>query len=275
MALGHRPRTPTAVVDPVCCAVVPTRNEEHNVAEVVRRLGAALYGVPTEIVFVDDSDDDTPAVVRAVAAATDQPQVRLVHRRGEERAGGLGSAVVTGLRHASADWVCVLDGDLQHPPELVPDLLAEAARSGADLVIASRYAAGGRADGLATGRAAVSRAATTLATVRFPRCLRDVSDPMSGFFLVRRSALDLDALRPDGFKILLEILVSAPWLSRAEVSFTFEDRHAGASKAGWREGVRFGRILMRPRRRTAPAVAVSAVAPPAGAAAPLVAVEAP
>jgi dolichol-phosphate mannosyltransferase len=247
------------------CAVVPTRNEAGNVSQVTQRLRAALTGVPSEIIFVDDSDDDTPDVVQRVADIVWEPWVRLVHRDGPEREGGLGSAVVTGLRTATAEWVCVLDGDLQHPPEVVPELLAKAQQFGADLVIATRYAGSGRADGLSRGRGLVSRGATTAARVLFPQRLRGVSDPMSGFFLVRRAALDLDTLRPMGFKILLEILVAAPYLSTAEVSFTFADRHAGSSKAGWREGLRYGRNLIRLRLRTLPAS--TRPAPPARVAA--------
>jgi dolichol-phosphate mannosyltransferase len=250
----HRAAPPTGTVGRrSLCAVVPTRNEADNVREVARRLGAALRDVSAEVVFVDDSDDGTPQVVEDLASSIAEPRVRLVHRAGPERVGGLGGAVVTGMRAATADWVCVLDGDLQHPPEVVPRLLAAARHADADLVIATRYAGDGRADGLTAGRTAVSRSAATAARVLFPRRLRGVSDPMSGFFLVRTSALDLDALRPRGFKILLEILVTAPWLSATEVSFAFADRHRGRSKAGWREGFRFARSLARLRLRTVPA----------------------
>jgi dolichol-phosphate mannosyltransferase len=251
---GHSPAQPSI------CALVPTRNEAGNVREVTRRLGDALAGLPAEILFVDDSDDGTPDVVRELAEVGWEPVVRLVHRTGDQRTGGLGGAVTTGLRHAAADWVCVLDGDLQHPPELVPDLLAEAERSGTDLVVATRYAGDGRADGLTAGRTLVSRGATAATRLLFPRRLRGVSDPMSGFFLVRRAALDLDALRPRGFKILLEILVANPNLSTAEVSFTFADRHSGSSKASGTEGLRFARSLLRLRLRTRPVA--SRPAPP-------------
>jgi dolichol-phosphate mannosyltransferase len=238
--------------DHLLCAVVPTRNEEGNVREVSRRLGDALRGLSAEVVFVDDSDDGTPEAVAQVASTMTDPPIRLVHRSGPARLGGLGGAVVTGFRYARAEWVCVLDGDLQHPPELVPDLLAAAIRSGCDLAIATRYGPEGRADGLTMGRSALSSAAAVAAGLLFPQRLRGVSDPMSGFFLVRRSALNLEALRPDGFKILLEILVATPWLSTVEVGFTFAGRHAGRSKAGLREGVRYLRSLIRLRLDTVP-----------------------
>lgn len=234
------------------CAVVPTRNEADNVAALADRLGRALAEVGAEVVFVDDSDDHTPVIVADVASATAEPRIRLVHRRGAERVGGLGSAVVAGMRAAEAEWVCVLDGDLQHPPELVPELLAAARDAQADLVIATRFAGDGRADGLTAGRVAISRSAALAARTLFPQRLQGVSDPMSGFFLVRTSALDLDALRPQGFKILLEILVTAPYLAISEVSFAFADRHGGRSKADWREGMRYARSLARLRLRTLP-----------------------
>jgi dolichol-phosphate mannosyltransferase len=250
MALVHDDRSPSGIMQRSLCAVVPTRNEAGNVAPVIDRLGRALAGVTSEILFVDDSDDETPALVREAADHRWEPGVRLLHRRGPERAGGLGSAVVAGLRQARAEWVCVLDGDLQHPPEVVPEMLAVARESGADLVIATRYAGRGNAEGLSAGRGLVSRGATVAARALFPQRLRGVSDPMSGFFLLRRSAVDLDALQPSGFKILLEILVAAPHLATCEVSFAFADRHSGRSKAGVREGVRYGRSLARLRLRT-------------------------
>ena len=252
MALVHDDQLQRSTARRSLCAVVPTRNEAGNVRQVVTRLTEALAGVPSEILFVDDSDDETPAVVDELSDTVWEPWVRLLHRTGAEREGGLGSAVVAGLRHAEADWVCVLDGDLQHPPEVVPELLAVAEQSGADLVIATRYAGTGSSDGLSAGRSVISRGATTAARALFPQRLRGVSDPMSGFFLVRPGALDLDALRPDGFKILLEILVAAPYLATCEVSFTFGDRHSGSSKAGLREGLRYGRSLASLRLRTLP-----------------------
>ena len=107
---------------PELAVLVPTRNEAANIEELLRRVSAAVTGIPTEIVFVDDSDDDTPTVIRTVA-----------HRRGVD-----------------APWACVLDGDLQHPPEVIPALLAAAERDGADLAIASRYR--GEEEPTASGR---------------------------------------------------------------------------------------------------------------------------
>jgi len=232
---------------PNLAVLVPTRNEAANIEELLRRLSAAVIGIPTAIVFVDDSDDDTPAVIRTVARRRDGGAcpVALIHRRGGQRTGGLGGAVVDGLRATEAPWVCVLDADLQHPPEVVPSLLAAAERDGADLAVASRYCGTGRTDGLGPARALISTACGSAAKLLFPTRLRGVTDPMSGFFLLRRSAVDLDELRPRGFKILLELLVRHGGLRTTEVGYTFADRHGGESKGDAPGGTHLPRVAGR------------------------------
>ncbi|GGZ94123.1 glycosyltransferase [Streptomyces echinoruber] len=222
--------------------VVPTFNESGNVRELLRRITDSVPArLPCEVVFVDDSTDDTPQVI--AEAAQDCPfPVSVLHRA--EPAGGLGGAVVEGLRAATSDWVVVMDGDLQHPPSLVPELVATGERTGAELVVASRYIAGGSRAGLAGGyRVAVSRGATWLAKSLFPRALRGISDPMSGFFAVRRGAVAAEVLQPLGYKILLELAVRCRPRRVAEVPFVFQDRFAGESKSTAREGLRFLRHL--------------------------------
>jgi dolichol-phosphate mannosyltransferase len=230
----------------VVTVVVPTRNESENAAPLVQRLRAALAGITAEILFVDDSDDATPQAIEA-AAGSGRPgdvPVRCLHREPADRRGGLGGAVVMGFKESAGDVAVVMDGDLQHPPETVPALLAELERSGKDIVVASRYASGGDAAGLGTrGRARTSHAATGAARLLFPGRLRSVSDPMSGFFAVRLSALNLDEMRPVGFKILLEAIVRSSSGTVAEVPFTFGPRGGNESKAGLREGIRYGRHL--------------------------------
>ncbi len=235
---GTSPARPTP---PELSVLVPTRHEAGNIEQLLRRVSAAVAGIPTEIVFIDDSDDHTPAVIRTVArrGGGGACQVSLIRRQGVQRTGGLAGAVVDGLRAARAPWVCVLDADLQHPPEVIPTLLAKAERDRADLVVASRYCEQGRADGLGPLRALISTASSSAARMLFPWRLRGVTDPMSGFFLVRPGAIDLDALRPRGFKILLELLVRCRALRRAEVGFAFADRHAGQSKGSLREGLSY------------------------------------
>jgi dolichol-phosphate mannosyltransferase len=230
--------------------LVPTRNEAVNVAPLLARLSPVLARLGGEVLFIDDSDDDTPAAIAAAAHTVAVP-VRLLHRPAGARADGLGGAIAAGLATVSSRWAVVMDGDLQHPPEEVPRLVA-AANGGADVVVASRYCLDGGAGGLSSRfRRMVSAGATGVARVLFPRTLARVSDPMSGFFAVRTAAVDPAGLRPRGFKILLELLVRNPRLRVAEVPFTFAERYSGRSKASWREATRYLRQLLALRMAAA------------------------
>lgn len=219
--------------------VVPTYNESGNVPELVRRLDAVRDDAHIdEVIFVDDSTDDTPMVIEQTSHRVTVP-VRLVHRDGLERAGGLSGAVVAGIAAAHSPWVLVMDADLQHPPEDVPRLMAAASSPDVDTVVASRYCAGGGAHGLnGRLRRLVSTGSTRLAALLFPLRLRRCTDSMTGFFAVRREAIDLGSLRPRGFKILLEILVRHR-VRVVEVPFVFAERRSGDSKASMRQGLRF------------------------------------
>lgn len=224
--------------------IVPTFNERDNVAELVARTAVALEGWDAEILFVDDSTDDTAAEVERVAADAPIP-VRVIHR--SENTGGLGGAVVIGLEAAASDICIVMDGDLQHPPELLPVLLARFAQGDAHVVAASRYVGGGDTSGLGTAvRFGVSRVATWLTRAMFPIRLARSTDPMTGFFLVDRGRLDVSTLQPRGFKILLEILARND-LRIAEVPMEFAERRHGTSKASFRQGAMFLEHLARLR----------------------------
>jgi dolichol-phosphate mannosyltransferase len=235
---------------PAVCVIVPTRNEAGNVECLAHRVAESVMGLEASVLFVDDSSDDTPDVVRRVAAEAAIP-ISLLHREPHERTGGLGGAVVAGLAEAKTEWVVVMDGDLQHPPEVIPAMLELAAGGACDIVIASRYGGAGSAAGLSSPfRELVSSGSTTLARAIFPRRLAGVSDPMSGFFALRVAAVDLPRLRPKGFKILFEILARTADLRVAEEPYTFGTRHDGSSKASWREGVRFVQQLIGLRAST-------------------------
>jgi dolichol-phosphate mannosyltransferase len=224
---------------PHATVIVPTRNEAGNARLLLHRMDAAMRGYDVEVLFVDDGTDDLPAVIAECAREISLP-VRVLRR--DQPVGRLGGAVVAGIRDTSSEVVVVCDGDLQHPPETIPQLLDAAASS--DLVVASRYVGGGDAGGLANrGRVIVSRASGLLSRALFPRRMRNCSDPMSGFFAVRRSALDVEKLRPRGFKILLEIVARSRPLSIREVPFSFGARHEGESHASAAEGLRFLRQL--------------------------------
>jgi dolichol-phosphate mannosyltransferase len=216
--------------------VVPTRNETDNVPRLVRELRESLSDLDYRVVFVDDSTDGTPGVIRDLAR--EDGRVRLVRREGVERRGGLSTAVTMGLDLSSgaSEYTCVMDADLQHPPEKVREMLEAARRTDADVVVASRYAAGGSYAGLSgTARRAVSVGSKYLAQIVFKEA-RKTSDPMTGFFLIRNEAISGIQFRPTGFKVLLEILVCAPELKVVEAPFDFRARHAGVSKATLHQG---------------------------------------
>jgi dolichol-phosphate mannosyltransferase len=231
---------------PLLSIVVPTKNELGNVAALIERLETVLPTVAMEIVFVDASKDGTAALIEERARVSER-DILVLRQRAERRRNGLGAAVVQGLRAARGSWVCVMDADLQHPPELIAELLEEAETHELDLVVASRYSSQNGGTGFGWARAMASRSTTSAARALFPRRLHDVSDPMSGFFLVRRDAVEPDALRPRGFKVLLDLLIRNPDLRTGEVSFTFGERHAGRSKANIREGLRYLSLLARLR----------------------------
>jgi dolichol-phosphate mannosyltransferase len=217
--------------------VIPTFNERDNIRPLLDALMPALPAGDSEVLFVDDSSDDTPQVIAEAAGGCPVP-VKVLHR--DTPTGGLGGAVVEGLRQVQGAWVVVMDADLQHPPGLVAELIAAGERTTADLVVASRYANGGDRDGLdGAYRRLVSAGSTALTKLAFARALSGVSDPMSGFFAVRTAILDPGDLRPLGYKILLELIVRARPARIVEVPFTFQPRHAGQSKSSMQEGVRF------------------------------------
>ncbi len=219
--------------------VIPTRNEAGNVMPLDAALRSALEGVDYEVIVVDDSTDAaTRPLLRELASSSGW---RVVERPPAAQS-GLGTAVAEGIGLARGAAVCVMDGDLQHPPQVARRLLAEV-EAGAGLAVASRYIAGGSAVGLSSrARRLVSRGTRRAAYTLFPESWR-TTDPLSGFFCVRRDAVDGLLLRPVGFKILLELLVLCPGLRVVDVPFTFGARHEGVSKASMREGLLYLRHL--------------------------------
>lgn len=233
---------------PRLTVLVPTRDEAENAAALLRRLGAAVAGLGAEILVVDDSDDGTAAILRAHAADCPVPVIVRERPRGA-RTGGLSGAVMEGLRQARGQWILVMDGDLQHPPEAAGALARTAMRHSVDIVVGTRYAGAGSADeGFDAGRALGSSGATRLAKTLFPRRLSTISDPMSGFFVFRRDAVDPRRLHPVGFKILLEILVRHPAARVAEMTYDMATRESGRSKATVGEATTYLRHLARLRR---------------------------
>jgi dolichol-phosphate mannosyltransferase len=206
--------------------VIPTLNESGNVEVLLERLGLALAGVEWEAIFVDDgSTDGTPELVTRVAQA--DRRVRLIRRIGRR---GLSSAVVEGALASTAPVIAVIDADLQHDERILPELFRSITDAGHELAIGTRYAANGSTGDWDEGRRKISRMATRLAA---PIMKTPLSDPMSGFFVIRRDIL-LEAaprLSSVGYKILLDLVASHPRrLSVAEVGYTFGVRNSGASK---------------------------------------------
>ena len=206
--------------------VVPTYAERDNIAELVRRLTAVLDGVDWEVVFVDDdSPDGTAALAKSVALA--DARVRCIRRVGRR---GLSGACVEGVLSSSSPIVAVMDADLQHDEALLPQMLQEI-RAGADLVIASRYTEGGSTG---QGFSGIRRWGSEMAT-NMARTLigTQVSDPMSGFFMLRRQVIESHAaaLAGEGYKLLLDILWTAGMsLKVVELSYLFRERQQGDSK---------------------------------------------
>lgn len=233
---------------PVLSVIVPTRNEAGNVEPLLSRLERALKGTDFEVIFVDDSTDNTPDVIRQKAG--EHTFGVSVIARPPERRNGLGMAVVEGMHAARSEWIVVMDGDLQHPPEVIRELLDKANSTGADLVAASRLSEGASTGGLSKKRTLLSRSLTLGLQACFPKNLRNVSDPLTGFFLLRRSAIALDKLHPEGFKILLEVLMRNTQLKVAEVPFEFGKRHSGESKASPKEMLRLIRQVAKLRMLT-------------------------
>ncbi len=204
--------------------IVPTFNEAENVETVISRCRGAMDGRDYEVLVVDDdSPDGTWRVAERVSADTDRVSV---FRRQSER--GLGSAVAFGFERATKEFCVVIDADLQHPPEFIPELLNHATEY-VDVVIGSRYRKGGHVENWPLSRQVISRGAIAIAKLWVPDA-RGLNDPLSGFFLVRRSVVEEAALEPKGYKILLEILVNCEYSHVVEVPYQFHQRRHGSSK---------------------------------------------
>ena len=215
-----------AAVAPQLSVIVPTFNERDNVVTLFRRLETALAGVSFEAVFVDDnSPDGTWNVVRALARQ--DSRVRCIRRIGRR---GLSGACIEGILASSAPYAAVIDADLQHDETQLPKMLGLLQAGAAELVVGSRYVAGGSADSFNRQRAGASALATEVAK----RVLRvKIADPMSGFFMIRRERFELLAplLSTQGFKILLDIVATARGgLRIEEIPYSFGSRLHGESK---------------------------------------------
>jgi dolichol-phosphate mannosyltransferase len=224
MATRTVPRLSALVIS----VIVPTYNEADSLPPLVDRLATAMVGHTWELVVVDDGSPDGTADVAARLSAT-QP-VWVVRRAGKA---GLASAVIAGFKESRGDILVVMDADLSHPPEIVPALV-KAIDDGADLAVGSRYVKGGATMDWPLRRRVVSRVACLIGNVLVP-----VRDATSGFFAVRRTAIDGVHLNAIGFKIGFEVIARAKTQTIVEVPYTFRDRELGASKFGRREVMQY------------------------------------
>lgn len=227
--------------------VIPTYNERENVEKIIQCLEGILnpvLGDDYELIVVDDdSTDRTWAIAQALM--TDYPHLQVMRRQSER---GLSTAVIRGWQAARGEILGVIDGDLQHPPEVLLKLL-EAVHQGADLSVASRHIEGGGTSDWGLIRRCLSRGAQLLGLIILPNVVGRVSDPMSGYFLVRRSAIAQREMNPYGYKILLEVLGRGAINQVTEVGYVFQERQSGESKVTSRQYVDYLLHLAKLRSR--------------------------
>lgn len=224
--------------NPELSLIVPTYCERQNIAILIERVHEFLSHDSYELIVVDDnSPDGTSELAKSLSQ---KYPVSVINRRNER---GLASAVVDGFKQAKGEILGVIDADLQHPPEILPELLKEI-RSGAEVAIASRYVEGGGSEGWSMKRKIISKGARVLAELLLPS-LRGIKDPLSGFFLLRRKVIDGVGLSPTGYKILLEVLVRGKPSEVAEVPYTFRERERGESNLNAGEGINYLKHLYR------------------------------
>lgn len=225
--------------------VIPTYNESDNistlVAQLTQLLDNFLPGAYELILVDDDSPDRTWQTAQALSDR--YPQLKVM-RRQQER--GLSSAVIRGWQVAKGNILGVIDADLQHPPEVLLKLL-QSVLDGADLAVASRHVEGGGVSDWSLVRRVLSRGAQLLGLVVCPSVVGRVSDPMSGYFMVRRQAIADVRLNPLGYKILLEVIGRGHIGPIAEAGYVFQERESGESKVTWKQYVEYLGHLMRLR----------------------------
>ncbi|MDJ0600136.1 MAG: glycosyltransferase [Crocosphaera sp.] len=225
--------------------VLPTYKEAGNIQDIVKilthLLDQSIQG-DYEIIVVDDNSPDHTWKL-ALELTSDYPQLRVM-RRIEEK--GLSTAVIRGWQVARGDILGVIDADLQHPPEVLQQLLGEMDR-GADLAVASRHVEGGGVSQWSIIRRFLSRGAQLLGLMILPEVIGRLSDPMSGYFMVRRSAIAGKPLSPVGYKILIEVTARGKIRWLAEAGYVFRERQAGESKVTWKQYIEYLQHLVRLR----------------------------
>ncbi len=213
--------------------VLPTYNESKNIPLIIPRLisllDSQLPGDYELIVVDDDSPDKTWEIAQSLLLK--YPQLKVIRRQEEK---GLSTAVIRGWQVSQGEILGVIDADLQHPPEILLSMLT-AMEEGKDLVVASRHVEGGGVSDWSFARRFLSRGAQTIGLIVLPEVVGRVSDPMSGYFLVKREAIAQQKLNPRGYKILIDILARCKISRIAEVGYVFQERQVGESKVTSRQ----------------------------------------
>jgi dolichol-phosphate mannosyltransferase len=204
--------------------VVPVYNEAGNINMLLERTAESLNGITYEVIFVDDSTDETPLVIQE-AAERSAAKIYLEHRKNEK---GLATAVLKGFELARGDFIAVMDADLQHPPEILKGMYC-AMLFNADVCIPSRFVPGASDGGLNTYRKIVSAVARYIGK-KMVYNLRHISDPTSGIFMIKREMLEGAKLRPIGWKICVEVMAVCLYSHVIEIPYTFGKRNQGESK---------------------------------------------
>jgi len=228
---------------PHLTVIIPSYKEAANIPVLLELIHTSLAGYPYDTLVIDDNSPDGTA--EAVQHLAVKYPVSVVVRTDKR---GLASAVVDGFRLAKGDLIAVMDADLQHPPSVLPRLV-DAAASGADLAVASRYVPGGSVGNWTAIRRFISKGAVWLSHLLLPET-RGIKDPMSGYFLLKREVIGGVSLSPVGYKILLEVICLGRSEKTAEVPYTFENRRAGATKLSMITQVDYLRHLVSLMRRT-------------------------
>ena len=227
--------------------VIPTYNESKNLEKLVEVLSQLLdkhWEGNYELIIVDDDSPDQTWQV-GLDLMPKYPHLQVMRRQSEK---GLSTAVIRGWQAAQGEILGVIDGDLQHPPETLINMLEEMTK-GADLAVASRHVEGGGVSDWGFMRRFLSRGAQMLGLLILPNVIGRVSDPMSGYFMVRRNAIANCLMNPSGYKILIEVLGRGSIESVAEVGYVFQERQEGESKVTWRQYVDYVVHLLRLRSR--------------------------
>lgn len=219
--------------------IIPTYNEGDNIVKIVDKINEVLNEEDYEIIFVDDSNDDTIQKLQFISETN--KNIRYIHRSGER---GLATAVVKGFFEAKGEIITVMDSDLQHPPEILVSMLYAIEKENADIALPTRFINGGTDGGLNIFRKLISFTARNLANI-FIKRLRKFSDNTSGYFMFKKEVIEDCKFDPIGWKILIEVLVKGQYTKVIEIPYEFKARRIGQSKMSVKEQINYIKHIIR------------------------------